>query len=287
VLGNGQLAPLRRLALDAGALDAVADAGAPFDAAVEAVILAGGLGRAAGAIACSDAAGRPLPGLPADELRALPGTVVPLGAGAADLALRARLARAGTPLGAAFWGARGIEAGKRSEGVVVAGTPGAVPVRAGEEVRAHRVAPPSRAIRPDAVPASRWKPAALHHGPKLLVRRVAPGLVAAVDPSDTPALNTLYLLHPRDGDPALPYAAAAALGTPTMARYFAVATVAGDRIFPYVRAADVLALPLPPAGSAALRRLGELGRALADAGGSAALEAAAEAAMREWADATR
>jgi hypothetical protein len=88
-------------------------------------------------------------------------------------------------------------------------------------------------------------------------------------------LNTLYLLHPRDGDEALPYAAAAALGTEALARYFAVSTVAGDRLFPYVRTADLLALPLPPPGSTALHRLGELGRRLA--AGEGAAEAAREA----------
>jgi SAM-dependent methyltransferase len=277
VLGNRHLAPLRRLALDRGALDTAVDAGLPFAAAVEAVVLAGGTGRATGAIACLGPRGEALPALPVDEVRALPGEVLPLGASAADLALRRRLAAAGIPLGRLFHGGRGIEAGKRGPGVRPVGTPGAVPVRAGEEVRAHRIDPPGRALDPAAFPPGKWKAPELHRGPKLLVRRVAPGLVAAVDPTDTPALNTLYLLHPRDGDPALPYTAAAALGTEALARYFAVTTAAGDRLFPYVRTADLLELPLPPPGSEALRRLGELGRRLAAGEGSAAAAREAEA----------
>ncbi len=231
VLGNEHLAALRALALDEGALDTVLDAGRPFDAAVEAVVWAGGRGRADGGIACGAA-----PALEVALVRADPLHVLPLGAAGAAVASLAD-ARGRLPaLGSLATIERGVEAGKRSAGVVPL-APGLPPVRAGDEVRAFSLAAPRLALAREP-----GKPAALFAGPKLLVRRVAPTLVAAVDPTDHAVLNTLYVVR---AAPGRLHALAAALNAAPSRERFAALAAAGDALFPYVRASQLAALPVP------------------------------------------
>jgi hypothetical protein len=130
-------------------------------------------------------------------------------------------------------------------------------------VLAHALRPPRRALASGAFPPALRKAAALHAGPKLLVRRVAPTLIAAVDPTSTPALNTLYLLHARAPADDTLFAAAATLNSGPARRWLALTFAGGDRLFPYVRAAWLRAAPVPPPGSPLEARLAELGRRLA------------------------
>jgi len=107
---------------------------------------------------------------------------------------------------------RGVEAGKSDSSVYDLRRPGAKPLIVGEAVTAFD-APATAWIMVDRHDETKFKPSALYsQRPKLLVRRVALTLVAAVDESGAHTLNTLYVgqLY---GD-ADPYALAALGGVP-------------------------------------------------------------------------
>jgi hypothetical protein len=125
----------------------------------------------------------------------------------------------------------------------------------GRDVHAFRCDPPSCFVAPDDVPSRVLKDLALYQVPtKLFVRRVADRLLAAVDRSQALALNTLYCVQPKDGIEA---DALACVINSTLATFWWRQSFAGDdRLFPYVRAEQLAALPLPSEGLASLAPLG-------------------------------
>jgi hypothetical protein len=83
---------------------------------------------------------------------------------------------------------------------------------------------------------------------------VADRLIAAVDRSRALTLNTLYCVHPTRG---LPADALACLLNSSLATFWWRQSFASDdRLFPYVRAEQLAALPLP----SRLASLAKLGR---------------------------
>ncbi len=254
ILGNGEHAAARALLFTRAPPEEVVDLGTPFPgAAVEVVGLVGRRlagGEPAGPVRLTDAAGGDHGRVERAEWSALPALRLPLRAEPGVLALRAKIALDAPPLSAWLTRlTRGIEAGRRDP--ALSNSPqGRLPVLSGRDVKPGTVAPPSLFLDPGALPAHRLKDRALYETPaKILVRRVADRIVAAVDRSGAFALNTLYCLHPAEG--VNPDALAAMLNSRLVTFWWRASFGADDRIFPYVRTGQLASLPmrLPPGGA--------------------------------------
>ena len=153
---------------------------------------------------------------------------------------------------------RGVEAGKGDLAVSRTKAPGTHPLIVGEAMTAF-AAPPTAWIRVDLHDEKKFKLPTLYRAvPKLLVRRVAQTLIAAVDETGAYVLNTIYIARAKgELDP---YAAAALLNS-ALARGILRATFnMDDTLFPYIRVSqlDRLLVPLLAMNDATLARLGRL-----------------------------
>lgn len=111
-------------------------------------------------------------------------------------------------------------------------------------------------MSPVAIPRRSLKDLALYDVPaKIVVRRVADRLLAAVDHSRALALNTLYCVQPRRGVDA--HALACLINSRLATFWWRQSFAADDRLFPYVRAEQLAALPLPSGGLGSLAKLGK------------------------------
>jgi hypothetical protein len=174
------------------------------------------------------------------------------------------------PLGTVVRWTRGVEAGKRDAAVLRQPVAGGVPLILGEAVRPFE-ALPTAWLRVDPVAMQKFKPAALYAlRPKLLLRRVAATLIAAVDETRAYLLNTLYVGRPRQAADA--YALAALLNSAITRGLFRGIFNLDDTLFPYLRISQLAQLPIPVAALTD-PELSELGRALS--------ATAAEAARQE------
>lgn len=265
VLASECYEPVRRC-LHEHRIELVADAGCAFRrTAVEAVVVVVAK-EAAGS--CSvrfeqvDAHGRgcPLRAASQQRLARLPGGNLSYRVDDAALAVVAAMDRAGRPLGDVVSRlTRGIEAGRTGDGVVPAGTPGARPLLGGREVSRYRVAPASLGFLPTAANQRQWKDAALYEQPaKILLRRVANRLEAALDTGGHWVLNTLYLIEP---SPALPVEVLlACLNSRLLSWYLRTVHLTDDRVFPYLRLSQLRRLPLPVVDAGDTARLSALVR---------------------------
>ncbi|MHB8418545.1 MAG: TaqI-like C-terminal specificity domain-containing protein [Myxococcales bacterium] len=249
VLGNREHEPVRRLLFEQAPPERLLDLGEAFEgAAVEIIGLVGTRRTAASGakpVQLEDAEGWTRGSLSRDEWAAQPSLRLPLRARAGELALRAKLEASGRTLGGAVAALRrGVEIGQRDPALKPRPAAGLEPVLRGRDVSAFHCEAPERFLDPSALPPSRLKDLALYRVPsKILVRRVAAGIIAAVDPSGALALNTLYCLHPQPGVEA--DALAGLLSSRLATFWWRAATGGDDRLFPYVRAEDLAALPLP------------------------------------------
>jgi len=189
---------------------------------------------------------RTRPGPPTRAFLSLPGAAIVPACGAAEMAFLSRMRRAPARLGDLVRVTRGLECGKRHP--AVQGTPGRGrrPLLTGESVDAFLIEP-DLYFEPSRLSPEKHKPGALfHRRPKTLVRRVTDGLKAAVDEGGAYALNTLYILAPHEPvPPAFHYAICALLNSTPLRRYHRLAHASDDRLFPYVRASQLRALPWP------------------------------------------
>jgi hypothetical protein len=262
VLTNSSMRPLRA-ALEQRQLVAIADLGTIFGAAVEAVVLVGRNATPADspvslyhARAATCGSG-PTSWRPPSQLVTPAGTWSITGQQACDLERMQALPRLGGLLAIT----RGAERGKTDPALSTQALPGSYPLLRGQDVEAFRVCPQNYHLHrsSDAVD----KPLAVQTSRKLLVRRVADRLIAAVDEAGFHTLNTLYMLTPLPGCPlALEYVGAA-LNSSTLKAYFRQVYLGDDRIFPYVRKEQLAALPLALPDAEQHQQAVTLARALA------------------------
>ena len=242
---------IRRMILTRGSLERVADLGTPFPGAhVEAVVVVG----------IKEARPRPLrfldltrspptsrPGPVCTDFLDLPHAAISIACGREDMAFLRAMERAPQRLGAVVHITRGLECGKRHPALLAAPGPGRTPCLLGDQVDAFRTATPAY-LALDRLPESKRKSSSLFcPRPKLLVRRVAPTLKAAVDETGAYTLNTLYVLLAREPDTPddFYYVLAALLNSSLVRRYHGLAFAASDRLFPYIRISQLARLPLP------------------------------------------
>ncbi len=270
VLAAETFAPIRRRLFAGARLERVIALGQCFPgASVEAVALVGRRGARGRALVRIDHTATPptrrTGPAPAKWARR-PGAPIAFSCGDRELAFLARLERLPARVGDHAAIARGLECGRRDPAIVAADHPGARPLITGAAVGPYSIAD-ATGIRLDRLSPRRVKdPAIFAARPKLLVRRVTDRPCAAVDESGAWALNTLYVLRPHEDIPV--HALCAWLNSAAIRRYHALAFESGDRLFPYLRASQLRALPAPDAAVLA----GPLGRRLARAarGGDAA-----------------
>jgi type I restriction-modification system DNA methylase subunit len=136
---------------------------------------------------------------------------------------------------------RGVEKGKNA----LDNSPGKGKVRchAGAEIQGMIADTPGSYIKADWNDKSTFKEQNLYAGPKVLFRRVTNDLLAAVDNSDFPCLNTLYVVRPID--PIDPEILAAYASTSIVQFWFKQKYVNDDILFPYVRTNQIADIPFP------------------------------------------
>jgi hypothetical protein len=244
LLTAASYAPVRRMLLQRQIIS-VADAGTPFQAAVEAAVVTARnrppgpapvrllkIGGAAPPVATGEVAQRWFDALPTISFRvterAAP-LIVRLATGTARVA------------GWLESLTRGLELGKRD--ALSTPAPGRLPLLRGEDVARYRVRPPGIYAAAARAPARRTV---------ILVRRVAGRVEAAIDDSGALTLNTLYTLTPRPETDA--WLLLACLNSRLLRYYLRALYLADDRLFPYLRMQQVAELPLPHAGDCALQR---------------------------------
>jgi SAM-dependent methyltransferase len=261
ILANREHEGVRRILLQEGPPERVVDLGMAFEGVSVEVVGVIGQKRSerqlpSPTIALEDFAGRDRGHLSLAQWAELPSLRLPLQTNDAALELRARIARSPVTLSQVVSRlGRGIELGQKAPVLKPEPRADRRPVLRGRDVHAFRCDPPSCFVAPDDVPSRVLKDLALYQVPtKLFVRRVADRLLAAVDRSQALALNTLYCVQPKDGIEA---DALACVINSTLATFWWRQSFAGDdRLFPYVRAEQLAALPLPSEGLASLAPLG-------------------------------
>jgi len=253
-LASESYAGIRRALLTASDLERVAEFGLAFPgASVEAIVVVArkrGLPRTRSRpLAFVDATADPhrsRRGPPSRAFLDLPHAAIVPACGPDEIAFLARMSRAPARLGDLVRITRGLECGKRHAAVNDSPGPGRRPLLTGDSVDAFRIGPGLH-LDPERLSSDKHKPAALFtRRPKTLVRRVTDRLKAAVDERGAFALNTLYILTPHAPvPPDFHYALCALLNSTPLGRYHRLAHASDDRLFPYVRASQLKALPVP------------------------------------------
>jgi hypothetical protein len=167
-----------------------------------------------------------------------------------------RLASHLVPLNTVVRWTRGVEAGKRDAAVLSEPGAGAFPLIAGEAVQPFQ-ATPTAWIRVNPNDEQKFKPAELYTASrKLLLRRVAATLIAAVDETQAYVLNTIYVGQPLQVSDL--YALAALLNSSITRGLFRGIFNLDDTLFPYIRISQLDRFPIPLAAlnDAELSKLG-------------------------------
>jgi len=238
ILSNQHMAPAREL-LASQRLTVLADPGPIFSAAVEPVVIAGAVAPPAASVIVRD---------PWTAQRVIERGVMiqPNGVWSWQAGSEPD---ADERLGDWFTITRGLECGKRSPGVLTEPRDGALPLLRGEDVTQDGIAAPASWFASELADRPH-KPDTWFRGPKLLVRRVADRLIAAVDPSDALVLNTLYVLRPKPGCRWTVEELAAWLNSDAATALFRRRYGGPERLFPYVRQNQLVAFPLASRPSA-------------------------------------
>lgn len=149
---------------------------------------------------------------------------------------------------------RGAECGKHDPAISDQPGTDAYPLLRGTDVQRYRIAYAGLFIRRQGN-QRRYKPLAVQQAPKLLVRRVADKIIAALDDTGCHGLNTLYIILPRDECAWLPAYLCGLLNSQLLNDYFAAHFQHHDRLFPYLRMEQLAALPIAIAEPPLRRRI--------------------------------
>ena len=195
-----------------------------------------------------------------------------------------RMQRFGRPLGEiASLFTRGIEAGKRSPRITAKKRRGTKPLLRGEDVGRYCIN--YAGLQYDVAEAEEreWKNTDIYDQPsKVLIRRVANSVVAAVDREGFWVLNTLYSLVVEswlDED-----MVAGILNSRLLSFYLRVVFLSDDKLFPYLRISQLAQLPIVVPDAHARSLSGPLRRIahLASQRGNLARELTTAKATREF-----
>jgi hypothetical protein len=247
ILTNRSMSPIREL-LNIHNIIAIADPGPVFEAAVEPIILIGHKrGKADASIAivthhyfCGSPEGR----------RCATAAEVRTPAGAWNIATssandRLRASVSGLPrLGDLFEVRRGVECGKKSASIRQRPGAGAYPLLRGQDLDRFTVRFANYYLMRDHDERI-VKPKQLYAAPKLIIRRVANRLIAAVDEQGFHVLNTIYVARARETAKISLEYVCALLNSRMMNDYFQALFVNDDRLFPYIRKEQIDQLPIP------------------------------------------
>lgn len=257
-LSSENYEPLRRLWLQKHSLEYIADAGTPFDdPAVETIIaqVARRRGGASFKVAEINSNGsRILWELTKDLCLKNPFAILSIRMSPEKQAVTEHFI-SGETLASLFEITRGIEAGKNAAFVLPSGL-GHFPLVFGEDLVEY--ASRSFYSMNRELPEVILKPKELYAPPKLLIRRVASRLVAAVDYTPAHVLNTIYVGRPKSASFSL-NGIAAYLNSTAVNFWFHHVFVFEDKLFPYVRVSQLEQIPTP-SGLVKSRKLEKLGR---------------------------
>lgn len=263
-LANENFAAWRQLVFEQNCPEAVLDVGQAFpEAGVECVVVTATKTAPAPQVCLRVEALSPtgvvVQGkLPVATLRYMPFGIVPLRHPPRAVALAARLARQGTPLGELADITRGIEAGRNDSRISRTPGSGAFPLLRGEDVGRFRLAHAGWYVTPDPARPAKYKAPAVYAPPKLLVRFVAAGLIAAYDAVGYHTTNVLYCLHARCDL----WALCALLNSRLLDGWFRLTFQGDEALFPHVQKSQLARVPIVLGNRRQQRRLAELARRL-------------------------
>jgi hypothetical protein len=263
VLASESYRTLRELYYAEGVTD-LAECGTPFvGAGVEAVVVVVRKGRQPRttriAALAPDGTARTLAETPYAAFGGLPNRNFSSRLVPAALAVLRKLDAAPSRLGDAVAVlTRGLECGKRDRAVHrFRPGPGLRPLLRGEDVERYRIADVAVGFDPSASTPRVIKDAAVYDAaPKLLLRRVASTVVAALDEDRRWALNALYCLVPAPGLPVR--ALLGVLNSAVPGFWLRTVFLSDDRLFPYLRLSQLRRVPLPDLADAPPARLAAL-----------------------------
>jgi len=157
-------------------------------------------------------------------------------------------------LGDFFRFSRGIELGKKSKKISDSKHNGFRPLTFGEHVTAFKADARSW-IKPENNKSVFKNISMYETKPKLLIRRVAGGIISAIDKTGAFVLNTVYVAIPKSETDL--YAWCAFLNSQTVQKLFKATYCHDDRLFPYIRVKQLECLPVPKKSIARLSMLGK------------------------------
>jgi hypothetical protein len=140
---------------------------------------------------------------------------------------------------------RGIECGKKSPAINQSGQ--GFPLLRGEDVERYCIKFKYQFMHFDKDDSSIFKNMDLYTGPKILLRRVASGLIAVEDKKNRLFLNTIYGIKPKETFSIsflLIFFLLALLNSKLLNWWFNHAFLFEDNLFPYVRKSQLLELPI-------------------------------------------
>jgi hypothetical protein len=246
VLTNSNMLPVRTL-LNINRVIAIADPGTVFEASVEPIIIIGRKNNKTnniikifienyfrGALAGSYCASA------ADVCT--PAGIWNIATSASATKLIANVA--GLPrFGDLFEVKRGVECGKKDATIFQYARPDTYPLLRGEDLDRFTIRFADHYIvrgRDDKT----FKPKQLYDAPKLIIRRVANQLIAAIDTQGYHVLNTIYVAKARQENSLLLEYVCALLNSRVMNDYFHAVFVNDDKLFPYIRKEQLDQLPI-------------------------------------------
>ena len=272
VLTNSNMKRVRTV-MQEHRLDAIADPGRVFDASVEPVVIVGRSSRSSG---------RSNGSVQVFAEDTFSGNASPLSKSSKQLftplgtwnikppAMSARLAGHMNTLSTLkdyFTVTRGVECGKSDDCISSREHPGSHELLRGEDVEAYSVSWKGLFISRSRE-SVRYKSLDTYKSPKLLVRRVASSLMAAMDYEGRHVLNTLYVAHPKPNTPLSLEYLCAVLNSQVVNDYFREMYVNDDKLFPYIRKGQLVTMPIAMPAPEQHRRVEELVRALLEQGNS-------------------
>jgi type I restriction-modification system DNA methylase subunit len=251
VLVSESYEPVRRLILGS-ALQAVADCGSPFEGVgVEGVVLVVATRAGRDGLVCMERVERRGPPVALGRvtqgsLRALPFASLSYLVNQRNAALVENVGAAGISLkDCAALLARGIETGKSSDAITERPGRRGRPLLRGEDVTRYRAASTGLYYQAHDGNVAEWKDRGIYECPgKLIIRRVANRIIAALDVEQRWTLNTLYSLIPSSGVDARYLLGC--LNSSLLSYWFGVVFLSDDKLFPYVRISQLENLPIRP-----------------------------------------
>jgi hypothetical protein len=138
---------------------------------------------------------------------------------------------------------RGIEAGKRGSDITTTRSKNARKLLRGEDVTRYLITFRGFCYNPSLSSKKEWKSVDLYECPeKILIRRVANNILAALDSQSYWTLNTLYTFVPKEGVNSRYLLGC--INSKLLSYYFRIVFLSDDKLFPYLRISQLEKLPV-------------------------------------------